>query len=159
MRQVVDKRRTQSILAVVVFAAVLFLAAKPVAATPNTLTLDQIEVADPGYGIVVASLSGMLTGAIDENGTTITMDSGYFLAQFDTGIHSIYQHRVTNAVWDLDAEGNELVKIWQGLLTRADKQKLVTTDGKIRYYINVSGESDSAGVDKMCRNAETISLP
>ena len=62
-------------------------------------------------------------------------------------------------VWDLDAEGNELVKIWQGLLTRTDKQKLVTTDGKIRYYINISGESDSAGVDKMCRNAETISLP
>ena len=62
-------------------------------------------------------------------------------------------------VWDLDAEGNELVKIWQGLLTRTDKQKLVTTDVKIRYYINTSGESDSAGVDKICRNAGTISLP
>lgn len=62
-------------------------------------------------------------------------------------------------VWDLDAEGNEMVKIWQGLLTRADKQKLVTSNGKIRYYINISGESSSAGVDKMCRNAETISLP
>ena len=62
-------------------------------------------------------------------------------------------------VWDLDAEGNELVKIWQGLLTRAEKHKLVTTDGKIRYYTNVSGESDNAGVDKICRNAGTISLP
>ena len=62
-------------------------------------------------------------------------------------------------VWDLDAEGNEMVKIWQGLLTQVDKQKLVTSNGKIRYYINISGESSSAGVDKMCRNAETISLP
>jgi hypothetical protein len=62
-------------------------------------------------------------------------------------------------VWDLDAEGNELSKIWEGLLAPGNKQKLVTSNGKIRYYTNVSGESSSAGVDKMCRNAETISLP
>ena len=62
-------------------------------------------------------------------------------------------------VWDLDAEGNELAKIWQGLLTPGNKQKLVTSNGKIRYYANISGQSSSAGVDKMCRNAETISLP
>jgi hypothetical protein len=62
-------------------------------------------------------------------------------------------------VWDLDAEGNELAKIWQGLLKQTDKQKLVTTNGKIRYFTNISAESTSAGVDKICRNAETISLP
>jgi hypothetical protein len=62
-------------------------------------------------------------------------------------------------VWDLDAEGNQLAKIWEGLLAPGGKQKLVTSDGKIRYYMNISGESSSAGVDKMCRNAVTISLP
>lgn len=62
-------------------------------------------------------------------------------------------------VWDLDAEGNEMVKIWDGLLTRAGRQKLVTSNGKIRYYINISDESNSAGIDEPCRNAETISLP
>jgi hypothetical protein len=40
-----------------------------------------------------------------------------------------------------------------------NKQKLVTSNGKIRYYTNISGESSSAGVDKMCRNAENIPLP
>ena len=62
-------------------------------------------------------------------------------------------------VWDLDAEGSELTKIWEGLLAPGNKQKLVTSNGKIRYYTNISGESSSAGVDKMCRNAETIPLP
>jgi hypothetical protein len=62
-------------------------------------------------------------------------------------------------VWDLDAEGNQLAKIWEGLLVPGNKQKLVTSNGKIRYYTNISGESSSAGVDKMCRNAENIPLP
>ena len=62
-------------------------------------------------------------------------------------------------VWDLDGAGNQLAKIWEGLLAPGYKQKLVTSNGKIRYYTNISGESSSAGVDKMCRNAETISLP
>jgi hypothetical protein len=62
-------------------------------------------------------------------------------------------------VWDLDAEGSELAKIWEGLLAPGNKQKLVTSNGKIRYYTNISGESSSAGADNMCRNAETIFLP
>ena len=62
-------------------------------------------------------------------------------------------------VWDLDGEGSELVKIWEGLLAPGKKKKLVTSNGRIRYYANISGESSSAGVDKMCRNSETISLP
>ena len=62
-------------------------------------------------------------------------------------------------VWDLDAAGNQLAKIWEGLLAPGSKQKLVTSDGRIRYSTNISGESSSAGIDKICRNAEAISLP
>lgn len=62
-------------------------------------------------------------------------------------------------VWDLDGEGSELVKIWEGLLAPGNKHKLVTSNGKIRYYTNISSESSSAGVDKICRNANSISLP
>lgn len=62
-------------------------------------------------------------------------------------------------VWDLDTEGNEMTMIWEGLLTLGNKQKLITSNGKIRYYRNVSGEANSAGIDEMCQNAETVSLP
>jgi hypothetical protein len=62
-------------------------------------------------------------------------------------------------VWELDRAGNELAKIWEGLLAKGNKTKLMTSDGKIRYFTNISGQSSSAGVDKMCQNAETISLP
>ena len=62
-------------------------------------------------------------------------------------------------VWDLDADGNQLAKIWEGLIEQGTRKKMMTSNGRIRYFTNIGSQSSSAGVDGTCRNAETISVP
>ena len=60
---------------------------------------------------------------------------------------------------DLDSLGNILAHMWEGVLDQGSKKRIISANGKIRYYTNPSSESSSPGINLTCHNNEIISVP
>lgn len=63
------------------------------------------------------------------------------------------------SIYDLDGLGSILSHIWEGVLAQGDKKRIISSNGKIRYYTNPSAAGSSAGLNKTCTHNEVISVP
>ena len=68
------------------------------------------------------------------------------------------QQTVFLSIYDLDSLGNILSHIWEGVLAQGDKRRVISTNGKIRYYTSPDTAS-SPGIDRTCTNNEIMSVP
>ena len=94
--------------------------------------------------IVVIILTGFLAGpaaAADDNSCWLEARQSLYLS-----------------IYDLDSQGSILSHMWEGVLDQGSK-RLISANGKIRYYTNPSSESSSPGINLPCHNNETISVP
>ena len=65
-------------------------------------------------------------------------------------------------VFDMDRDGNQGPKIWQGRINRGESVLITTPHGRFRYDYNSQPDEDqplSGGYDRWCDNKETILVP
>jgi hypothetical protein len=65
-------------------------------------------------------------------------------------------------VFDLDRDGNQGPKIWQGRINQGESVKITTPHGLFRYDYNAEPDQDqplSGGNDRECNNLEIILVP
>ena len=95
--------------------------------------------------IVVIILTGFLAGpaaADDDNSCWLEATQSLYLS-----------------IYDLDSQGSILSHMWEGVLDQGSKKRIISSNGKIRYYTNPSSESSSPGINLSCHNNEIISVP
>jgi hypothetical protein len=95
--------------------------------------------------IVVIILTGFLAGpaaAADDNACWLEARQSLYLS-----------------IYDLDSQGSILSHMWEGVLDQGSKKRIISSNGKIRYYTNPGSESSSPGINLMCHNNEIISVP
>ena len=95
--------------------------------------------------IAVIILTGFLAGpaaAADDNSCWLEARQSLYLS-----------------IDDLDSLGSILSHMWEGVLDQGSKKRIISSNGKIRYYTNPGSESSSPGVNLPCHNNETISVP
>jgi len=65
-------------------------------------------------------------------------------------------------IYDLDSDGNQGPKIWEGRINRGQTAKITTPHGMFRYDYNSQPDVDqplSGGFDRYCNNLETVLVP
>ena len=104
------------------------------------------------------------------------LSSIVFLAMITTGIVSLpgaqaeegtCYLQATNTdvfiiVFDLDRDGNQGHKIWQGRINANESVKITTPHARFRYDYNSQPDKDqplSGGYDRWCKNDETVLVP
>lgn len=63
------------------------------------------------------------------------------------------------SIYDLDSLGSILAHFWEGVLDPGSKKRIISSNGKIRYYTNISSSSSSPGINLTCQNNEIIGVP
>jgi len=63
------------------------------------------------------------------------------------------------SIYDLDSLGSILSHMWEGVLGQGNKQRVISSNGKIRYYTNPNAAASSPGINLTCHNNETIGVP
>ncbi len=61
------------------------------------------------------------------------------------------------SIYDLDSLGSILSHTWAGVLDQGKKKRVISSNGKIRYYTNPGGSSP--GINLTCQNSEIIGVP
>ena len=95
--------------------------------------------------VVIILLSGFLAGpaaAADENSCWLEAKQAVYLS-----------------IYDLDSLGSILSHMWEGVLDPGNKKRIISANGKIRYYTNPNAAASSPGINLTCHNNETIDVP
>lgn len=95
--------------------------------------------------ILLSLLSGFLAGpaaAADEDSCWLEAKQAVYLS-----------------IYDLDSLGSILAHFWEGVLDPGSKKRIISSNGKIRYYTNPNAAASSPGINLTCHNNETIAVP
>ena len=95
--------------------------------------------------IVIILLCGFLAGSAaagDENSCWLEAKQTVYLS-----------------IYDLDSLGSILAHFWEGVLDPGSKKRIISSNGKIRYYTNPNAAASSPGINLTCQNNETIGVP